>query len=87
MATLKPSGLTVYTTEFNVSSNSDTLDQSGTSIYRRRDIEELAGRLHALGHGLEPVGWSIGIGCIEGHVDVPPYRDEPHLKLKIEQYT
>ncbi len=45
--TLKIGGTAVHTTEFNLSSNTDTVTEGGTVIYRKRDIEalvETAGR-------------------------------------------
>ena len=39
---LRPGGIGVHTTEYNVSSNSATVSKGHTVLYRRRDIEELA---------------------------------------------
>jgi hypothetical protein len=38
---LKPGGVAVHTTEFNISSNWDTLDHSHTVIFRERDIRNM----------------------------------------------
>ncbi len=44
---VKPGGLTVHTTEFNVSSNDETLVDGHTVLYRRRDLEDLAMHMRA----------------------------------------
>jgi hypothetical protein len=85
--TLVPGGVAVHTTEFNLSSNEDTLESPITSIFRRRDMEELATRLTAAGHEVSPFDWSTGPGFAETVIDLPPYKRSPHLKLQIEQYV
>jgi hypothetical protein len=86
LRTLVPGGVAVHTTEFNLSSNSDTIETENLSIFRRRDIEELASRLEAAGHRVEPLDLEIKNGFVENLVDVPPYRNSPHLRLRIEAY-
>ncbi len=39
--TLRKGGVAVHTTEFNLTSNDQTVEEGSTVIYRRRDIEEL----------------------------------------------
>ena len=41
MGLLNPGGIAVHTTEFNVSSNDETLAEGPFVIYRKRDIEQL----------------------------------------------
>jgi len=84
--TLVPGGVAVHTTEFNLSSNDETVETASVSIFRRRDMEELAARLTAAGHDVSPFDWSSGPGFAETVIDVPPYKGNPHLKLQIEQY-
>jgi len=86
MDTLVPGGLAVHTTEFNLSSNEDTVETAGLSIFRRRDMEELTARLTAAGHEVVPFDWSGGPGLAEAVVDLPPYQVTAHLKLQIAQY-
>ena len=50
---LKPGGLAVHTTEFNVASNDSTVIDGGTVIYRQRDLELLADDLRSQGHLVE----------------------------------
>lgn len=85
--TLKPGGIAIHTTEFNLSSNTETLEHPDISLYRRRDIERLFADLVADGHKPEPVDWSAGEGYAELVVDLPPYgRGEPHIRLRLGEF-
>lgn len=85
--TLKPGGVAVHTTEFNLSSNDDTYEDVHLSIYRRRDVEKLISDLEAKGYEVAPIDWALGQGFAEMVVDLPPYgRGEPHIRLRAAQY-
>jgi hypothetical protein len=87
MQCLKPGGVAVHTTEFNVSSNRRTLDYTDTVLFRRRDIDELVQMLRDDGHDIS-VDFDTGDGPADRHVDLPPYAGDIHLKLLIgEKYT
>lgn len=86
MNCLKPGGISIHTTEFNLSSNEDTIDNGPIVLYRRKDIEELVQTLKNKGYSIE-IDYSVGNGPIESYVDVPPYTHFPHLRLKIYQYV
>lgn len=83
---LKPGGVAVHTTEYNLSSNADTLDHGGTVIFRRSDIEELVKRLIEKGHEIY-MNYNPGDGELDKYVDLPPYKPDPHLKLLIDKYV
>ena len=85
--TLKPGGLAVHTTEFNLSSNVDTLDHNPTVIFRQRDLEALAARLTAAGHQVAPFDWRRGERPLDRYIDVPPFTGEPHLRLLLDGYA
>ena len=87
LKTLKRGGIAVHTTEFNLSSNEETVEKPEISIYRKRDIQELARRLTLAGHDVEPLDFDTGGTLIDRHIDVPPYRQEPHLRLLIDGYS
>lgn len=87
MECLRPGGFAVHTTEFNQSSNSDTLETGSTVLFRRRDLEELVARLTALGHIVGPLDLDPGAQALDRYVDLPPYRVTPHLKLAIQGYV
>jgi hypothetical protein len=84
--TLKPNGLAVHTTEFNLSSNNDTLETGHTVIYRRRDIEELVNHLEKRGHSVESFVIAPDSHPLDFHVDIPPYTHAPHIRLMYEKY-
>jgi hypothetical protein len=84
---LKPGGVAVHTTEFNLSSNGRTIESEGLSVYRRRDIETLVREIAAHGHTVEPIDWTHGGGLAETVVDLPPWgRGEPHLRLLLGDF-
>lgn len=84
---LAPGGWAVHTTEFNISSNDRTIDNEGTVLFRRRDLEDLASRLRAKGHRVAAIDWSTGDGPVDAYLDLPPYRKEPHLKLALSGFA
>jgi hypothetical protein len=86
MRFVRPGGLAVHTTEFNVGSDDATIADGGTVIYRRRDLEELADRLRADGHEVR-LTFDLGDAPSDYHVDVPPYSHDPHLKLHLMGFT
>jgi 2-polyprenyl-3-methyl-5-hydroxy-6-metoxy-1,4-benzoquinol methylase len=86
MACVKPGGLAVHTTEFNVGSNDETHAEGGTVIYRRRDIDELVTRLRNAGHKVN-VKYTFGDQPADYNVDVPPYTHDVHLKLHLMGHT
>jgi SAM-dependent methyltransferase len=83
---LKPGGLAVHTTEYNCQSNRNTLSEGGAVIFRQRDILELAQRLRAAGHQLF-LNLNQGDQDLDKHVDLPPYAQDHHLKLKLDKYV
>ncbi len=86
MATLRPGGLAVHTTEFNLGSDTDTIDQPGLCLFRRQDIERLLARLVEAGHKPWPVNFHPGAEELDQHIDLPPYN-LPHLKLDVAGYV
>ena len=84
---LKPGGVAVHTTEFNISSLEQTLESPGCSIYRACDIEQLIRELVADGHEVAPLNLNTGTAPVDHHVDLPPYGFSPHLKLMLEGYV
>jgi 2-polyprenyl-3-methyl-5-hydroxy-6-metoxy-1,4-benzoquinol methylase len=85
LETLKPGGVAIHTTEFNLSSNDDTFEAPTLSIYRKRDIEGLLSRLVDAGHEVWPLSLHPGSGKVDEHIDLPPYAF-PHLKIQLHQY-
>ncbi len=86
MKVLKPGGVSVHTTEFNVCSNEDTIETGDTVIFRRRDIQAIIDRLSAEGYDVEEMDWSFGTSPLDYYVDLPPYKQNTHLKLMLSGY-
>ncbi|MBN3853847.1 methyltransferase domain-containing protein [Paraburkholderia sp. Ac-20340] len=87
MRCLKPGGVAVHTTEFNLSSNEQTLEDPGCVIFRRQDIERLRDELAADGHSMAPLNFNAGRVPVDHHIDAPPYSATPHLKIELEGYV
>jgi hypothetical protein len=77
----------VHTTEFNAGSDDDTLVEGPAVLFRRRDLEAFADRILARGWALAPFDFDTGSGPLDRYVDLPPYLDQPHLKLTVEGYS
>ncbi|MET4696083.1 class I SAM-dependent methyltransferase [Endozoicomonas lisbonensis] len=86
MKCLSAGGVSVHTTEFNLSSNDDTFETEVCSIYRRQDIELLKDRLTSLGYRVSELNFNPGAHPVDRHIDLPPYAASPHLKLKLEGF-
>ncbi|MES3151440.1 hypothetical protein [Sphingomonas faeni] len=84
---LKKGGLAVHTTELNLTSNDDTIDNEGTVLFRRRDIERLAVDLASRGHLVAQIKYDLGNTQHDDYVDVPPYSNDNHLKLALGKYV
>lgn len=81
MECLKPGGVAVHTTEYNVSSNDRTVEEGPTVCFRKRDVQEVARRLRALGAAIE-LDLTLGDGPGDRYVDEVPYKHNPHLRLR-----
>jgi hypothetical protein len=82
---LRPGGVGVHTTEYNVSSNDDTVSRGHTVLYRRRDIEALAAELARRGHTME-VTFGLGDAAEDRHIDHDPWSNT-HLKIATDGYV
>jgi hypothetical protein len=87
LATLKPGGIAVHTTEYNVSSNDDTVETGPCVVYRERDIRGLVKKLEGAGNEVAPLDLSPGDGALDHYVDLPPYEWEACLKFLFASYT
>jgi SAM-dependent methyltransferase len=83
---LKPGGVAVHTTEFNLLSDGHTVDDAPTVLFRRRDVLEMQRRARAAGHRME-VDFDPGDQPADAHVDAPPYTHHPHLKLLLANHV
>ncbi len=83
---LAPGGVAVHTTEFNCYSNSATLDEASTVLFRRRDFERLGTQLAAMGCTTQ-FNFELGGMPADEHIDVAPYSHELHLKLRLDEWV
>ncbi|MFN7305566.1 MAG: class I SAM-dependent methyltransferase [Acetobacteraceae bacterium] len=86
LKTLKPGGLAIHTTEFNVSSNQDTFIHPALSLFRKQDIEALYISLISACHKTWPLNFHPGTGLADAYIDLPPWG-LPHLKLELAAYV
>jgi SAM-dependent methyltransferase len=94
MDCLKPGGVAVHTTEFRLDGQGPRLDNWGTVLFARQDMEALAARLAARGHRMAPIDYGPGHGVLDHYVDVPPFGWQitdgfvpplaPHLRLSVD---
>ena len=83
---LKPGGISIHTTEYNVSSDGDTLDHQELVLFRRKDIESLVKDLNSDGHDIS-FNPHTGNGYVDKFFDTLPYEYNNHLKLVIGPYV
>lgn len=86
LGTLRPGGIAVHTTEFNLTSNEATMETPALSLFRRRDIEQLIVELAAAGHAVAAFNTHPGDRPLDAHIGLPPYA-LPHLKRQVEGYV
>ena len=85
MRCLRRGGISVHTTELNVTSNDKTIDDFVTVLYREKDIEKLARSLGRRGHKIQ-LDFTRGTSVEDEHVDVPPFSNV-HLKTVVGDYV
>jgi SAM-dependent methyltransferase len=88
LSVLKPGGVAVHTTEFNLDEG-ETIDHWTTVLFQKRHIEALAGRIEAHGGVLSPPDYDEGSSFYDRYIDTPPYdamTNEVHLKLNIDGF-
>ena len=82
---LKPGGVCVHTTEYNVLSNIFTLTKGSAVIFRKRDLRRIANRLRQRGYHVN-LNFTNGDLPYDFYIDPPPYKQEIHLKLWLSYY-
>ena len=81
VATLRPGGIAVHTTELDVTDNDVHVTEGPTVLYREADLVAAVRRLEAAGHEVAALDLRPGSGVLDDYVDLPPYVEEPHLRL------
>lgn len=95
--TIKPGGLAVHTTEFNIE-DGPTIDNWPTVLFQRQHFEALADRLRASGHRVAEFDFDPGSKVLDRFIDLPPWdydagprldswlRDARHLKVGVDGF-
>lgn len=89
MDLLKPSGVAVHTTEFNISSLDETLETGPNVIYRQKDLRQLEQRLRRRSATLHSISFESGNSEFDRDFDRPPYyaSGRQHIKLELGGYV
>lgn len=89
LACLKPGGIAVHTTEFNISSNESTIEAGPNVIYRKKDIEAFEARIRSLSCAIEGLDLDAGSEQHDIAFDYWPFytHGRQHLKLQLEGYV
>jgi SAM-dependent methyltransferase len=82
---LRPGGVAVHTTEYNVGSNRQTVVAGHTVYYRRRDLADLVDSAKAAGDEID-ITFRLGDSPADRHVDEPPWSS-PHLKIRVDGFV
>jgi hypothetical protein len=98
MECLKPGGIAIHTTEYNLTSETDTITSGECVLFTRPQIEALCARLQDAGHEVSPVSFHTGSEPLDQFIDVPPFPkpapewaspnalslpEAPHLRLEL----
>lgn len=87
LRTLKPGGVSIHTTELNLSSDILTFESPVVSLFRKSDFKRLAQELRAAGHHVAPLCFYPGSHPLDQHIDLPPETHDPHLRVEICGYA
>ena len=91
---LKPGGVAVHTTEYNVG-DGETIDNWPTVLYQKRHFATLQAMIEEVGCRLVDIDFDVGREFFDCYVDLPPYpHDEsglamppaPHVKLSVDGF-
>ena len=74
MDVLKPGGIAVHTTEFNLSSNDETIQTGQTVLWRKQDVEALQKWMLEHGHKME-VTFDRGNMPADYYVEMSPFSE------------
>jgi hypothetical protein len=84
LATLRPGGLAVHTTEFNFLNDHQTIDNWPTVLFQQKHFEELTEKLEGEGHCVSELDFDYGNKPLDKFIDLPPYiHDWPESRRDI----
>jgi Methyltransferase domain len=82
---LEPGGVSVHTTELELTPRSETADYGNLAIYRKADLDRLVERVRSLGFEIQP-NWYVSLDTpADRWISLPPHNDGDlaHLKLGV----
>ena len=77
----------MHTTEYNLSSNENTQEDPSGYVFRKKDIEQIMEKITRLGHYVYPIDFRQGIQPCDKFVDEYPYKENLHLRLRLQSYA
>jgi hypothetical protein len=83
---LKPGGVAVHTTDYNLHSNTETITEGPDVIYRMCDIEQMAAKVRRKGYQID-LDFRKGTLPFDQIVDKPPHNINAHLTLLNQGYV
>jgi hypothetical protein len=82
---LEPGGVSVHTTELELTPRTETADYGNLAIYRKVDLDRLVERVRSLGFEVQP-NWYVSLDTpADRWISLPPHNDGDlaHLKLGV----
>jgi len=90
LRTLKPGGVAVHTTEWNMNDEGDTVDYAQTVLFQKKHLMDVIGRIRRQGFLVAEPDFTHGEDLFDGITDLPPYgahgADVMHLRLSLSGY-
>ena len=89
---LKPGGIAIHTVEFNLGSNSHTLEAGATAIWRKQDLEKMIIKLRSDGFDIGEPCYATGVEQLDLHPDKcqircpSDIRVTDHVKMVLSNY-
>ena len=79
LETIKPGGISVHTTEFNIE-DGPTIDNWPSVLFQRRHFVDLAERLEARGHKVAEMDFNPGDKILDRFIDLPPWSHDANSR-------
>lgn len=100
LKTLRPGGVAVHTTEFNLDTHGPTIDHWPAVLYQKKHIQHFYSELIRKGYHVAELDLSPGNDILDGFIDIPPYGGNnegykpeyndlasAHLRLSLDGYS
>jgi len=90
LRTLRPGGVAVHTTEWNMSDEGGTIDNAQTVLFQKKHLLEAIARIRRAGFTVAEPDFALGEDLFDGITDLPPYGvhglDLLHLRVALWGY-